>query len=572
MEIVNISDPSHPTVMSQLNFGPGQVNAIKITGNLAYIAGGTRFFIADISTLSNPRVIGSCGGFQSNIRDFDISGNLAFVSDYHYGLRVINIASPTAPVAVGFLPFDSRTRLIRAFGNIVYVQRGTHIGTPAGVRGLSIVDASDPAHPVERSFLDLNVGDLAVDATGRYLFLGLNNNYLHIYDVSNPAAPYEVGSYGGIRNPVAMRVVGNRAYVSDGNQNRVVILNITDPVHPVEISSYRFQDSTSILRPAIAGNLCLAPSWMDSVKIVDFSNLSSPVQVGSLESVGLLNYADVSYGHAYVATNRSTSNRLKVLNLANLSAITETASLQTSYYINDVVTSGIHAFLAGGGAGLRAISISDPAHPAEAGFNGSAPQAQDIVISGNYAYVADGSNGLKIFDIRTPANPILLVSYGTPGPAYQVSVSGKYAYLACDRSGLRIVDISDPMNPREAGSYVPGGTVYVYNVNVWGNYAYVNDNYDILHVIDVSNPTNPAERATVDLYYCYGDIGFSGHYMFIPNTFFGLKVIDISNPASPVEVDIDRRLASACDVIVRDNRIYVVDRDAGFYVLELRLR
>jgi hypothetical protein len=571
LEILDISNPSHPAVLSQLNFGPSQVTELEIKGNLAYIV-GKALSIVDISDLHNPRVIGSCN-VQSFIRDLEISGKYAFVSDYHYGLRIIDVSNPSAPTVVGSLPFNSRTRLIEASGNIVYVQRGSHIGTPAGVGGLSIVDASNPAYPVELNFLqNFSVGDMAIDRTGRYLFVYQNSGALKIYDTVNPASLLEVGSYGTGQMPGGIRIVGDRAYFTDGNQNKLIILNLTDPVHPTMIASYQFQGPTALYRPAVAGNLCLASSWYDSLKIVDFSNMNSPVERGSLETVGLSNYADVANGYASVATNRTTSNRLKVLNLGNLPNITETASLQTSYYINDVVTSGIHAYLAGGGAGLRAVNISDPAHPTEAGSNMSAPQAQDIVISGNYAYVADGTNGFKIFDIRTPASPVLSGSCATPGPAYQISVSGRYAYLACARQGMRIIDISDPMNPREIGSYAPGGTVSVDNINVWENYAYVNDSNEILRIIDVSDPAHPVERATVDLYYCYGDIGFSGDYMFIPNTFFGLKVIDISNPASPVEVEVDGRFSSPVEVIVRENRICVVNRDTGFYVLELRLR
>jgi photosystem II stability/assembly factor-like uncharacterized protein len=571
VEIVDISNPSRPRVISQLNVGPGQVNGIKIIGNLAYFAGGTKFFIADISDLHNPQIIGSCGGLLSNIRDLDISGNHAFVSDYHYGLRVIDISMPTAPAVVGSLPLpDCRTRLVRAFGNIVYVTRYTHVARPYGVAGLSIVDVSDPAHPVERTFLqNLSVGDLAVDKTGRYLFVMGQNTSLKIYDVLNPAAPIEVASYGGTFSPGGIKVIGDRAYFTDAYQNKAVILDISDPIHPVEISIFQFLDSTALARPAAAGNLCLVPSWYDALRIVDFSNLGSPAQVGILETVGLSNHADVANGQAYVATSRTTSDRLKVLNLANLSNITQTASLETSYGINDVVANGIRAYLAGGGAGLRAIDISNPARPVEDGSSLSAPQAQDIVISGNYAYVADGYNGLKIFDIRTPGKPGLLGACPTSGYAYQLAVSGTYAYLACDTQGLRIIDISDPQNPHIVGSRVFSESAY--NVAVSANHAYVvNYNNDIIWVVDVSNPANPVERASRNVYFCYGDIGFSGRYMFVPNTFFGLKIFDISDPANPVEVAIDRRLASACDVIVRENLIYVVDRDAGLYVLEFR--
>ncbi|OGD25905.1 MAG: hypothetical protein A2V57_06755, partial [Candidatus Aminicenantes bacterium RBG_19FT_COMBO_65_30] len=574
VEILNISDPRHPAVVSQLNFGPGQINAIEIIGNLAYIAGGTRLFIVDISDLHNPQVVGSCGGLESNIRDLDISGNYAYVSDYHYGLRIIDISTPTAPALVGSRPMpDCRTRLVRAFGNIVYVTRHTHVTRPYGVGGLSIVDVSDPANPIERIFLqNLSVGDLGIDKTGQYLFVFMNTG-LKIYDVSNPVAPFEAASYGGLYTAAGIRIVGDRAYLVDGNQNRVLVLDIANPLSPAEISNYYFQQSLNLGgRPATAGNLCLVPAWQDSLRIVDFSNLGSPEQVGFLESVAITNHVDVVDGLALVSTSRMTLNKLKILNLVGLGTISETASLGIPYGINDLAASGTRAYLANASTGLHVVDVTDPSHPAETGSTLSAPQAQDIVISGHYAYVADGLNGLKIFDIRTPGNPVLIGACPTGGYAYQLDVSGRYAYLACStQGGLKIIDVSNPRNPHIVGSHVFSEAAY--NVAVWENHAYVvNYNGDYLWVVDVSSPANPVEKATLGVYYCFGDIGFSGHYMFVPNTFFGLKIIDISIPERPVEVAIDRRLASACEVIVRENRIYVVDRDAGFYILEFRNR
>ncbi|OGD17824.1 MAG: hypothetical protein A2V76_10305 [Candidatus Aminicenantes bacterium RBG_16_63_14] len=267
-----------------------------------------------------------------------------------------------------------------------------------------------------------------------------------------------------------------------------------------------------------------------------------------------------------------TLNKLKILNLVGLGTISETASLGIPYGINDLAASGTRAYLANASTGLHVVDVTDPSHPAETGSTLSAPQAQDIVISGHYAYVADGLNGLKIFDIRTPGNPVLIGACPTGGYAYQLDVSGRYAYLACStQGGLKIIDVSNPRNPHIVGSHVFSEAAY--NVAVWENHAYVvNYNGDYLWVVDVSSPANPVEKATLGVYYCFGDIGFSGHYMFVPNTFFGLKIIDISIPERPVEVAIDRRLASACEVIVRENRIYVVDRDAGFYILEFRNR
>jgi hypothetical protein len=108
-------------------------------------------------------------------------------------------------------------------------------------------------------------------------------------------------------------------------------------------------------------------------------------------------------------------------------------------------------------------------------------------------------------------------------------------------------------------------------VSVAGGYAYVIDNYLLLRIVDVSNPKNPFEVSTFSLYYAYGDIGISGHFLIVPDWLYGVRIINVSNPASPTEVDVLREFFTSEEIFVRENCIYVVNRDTGFYVLEFRL-
>ena len=57
----------------------------------------------------------------------------------------------------------------------------------------------------------------------------------------------------------------------------------------------------------------------------------------------------------------------------------------------------------------------------------------------------------------------------------------------------------------------------------------------------------------------------------MPDWLYGVRIIDVSNPASPIEVEVLREFFTPEEVIIRENYIYVVNRDTGFYVLEFRL-
>ena len=569
-QVLNVSNPAYTTLRSELSLAPASPTAIKLVGTRAYVAsGGAGLKVIDISDSFHPVIIGSCTEIQS-ARSVDVSGNYAYVPDYHQGLRIINISNPAAPTQTAFLPFSGRTRLIKVSGNYAYVGRYLALNQTQGEQGIQIVDISNPSYPIKKALITLvNSGETDVDSSGHYLFVPVTNNYLRIYDVSDPDEPFEAAVYTGTRSPAAVTIVGNYAYVPDASEGKLVVLDISNPLNPTEVSTYRFTIPVALSSPKVAGNLCFVPSWYDSVRIVDFSNLNAPWEVGYYDCFGLLNYADVSNNHAYIANTKVTRNRLKVLDISNLANITETATLGTDYSIYDLVTSGAYAYLAAYSRGFRSINISNPSYPVEVGANENLPRAQDVAVSGHYAFVADGPNGLRVLDISNPANPVLMSTLKTPGTAYQISLCGKYAYLAAGIEGLRVIDISDPLDPWEVGFYKFSGTAY--NVNVAGGYAYVNDNYKLLRIVNVSNPSSPVEVSTFNLYYTYGDIGISGNFIFVPDWTWGLRIIDVSNPASPVEVEVVRKLGTPEEVIIYENRIYVVNRDTGFYVLEFRL-
>jgi uncharacterized repeat protein (TIGR02543 family) len=568
LQILDVSNPSNPTLRSEFSLAPTGPIALKILGDYVYAA-SAGLKVIDISDSYNPTLAGSCDTIQSS-RSMDISGGYAYVTDYNQGFRIIDISTPTAPVQTAFLPLSGRTRLLKVSGNFAYITRHRAVFESAGEWGLRIVDISNPYNPIERALIqpEGGMGDPNVDASGQFLFIP-SGNYLRIYDVSNPDAPFEVASYDVGGNPTSVTIVGNYAYVPDNQQDKIAVLDISDIYNPTEISSYWFEDQVRLWIPRVAGDLCFISSWDDSLRIVDFSDFNSPQEVGSYDVQGQLFYGDVSNDHAYLVNYKGSQYGLKVLDISNLSDINETSTYHVPYYIWGLAASGDYAYLAADDSGLRAIDITDPSNPQEAGFCEDFHEAGDVAISGNYAYVADGWDGLRVMDISTPSSPTLVSTWRTHGYVNQLALSGNYAYLADDWRGLRIIDISDPLNPWEVGSYEFNG--WAWNVVVSGGYAYVTDGFQLLRIVDVSDPENPSEVSSFDLYYAWADIGISGNFIFVPDYVFGVRIIDVSNPANPTEIEVLTEFFVPEQIIIRENNIYVVQDDAGFYVLEFRL-
>jgi hypothetical protein len=104
-----------------------------------------------------------------------------------------------------------------------------------------------------------------------------------------------------------------------------------------------------------------------------------------------------------------------------------------------VAVSGDYAYVADYYLGLRVVSISDPAHPAEVGRCPTPDTPYGVAVSGRYVFVADDDSGLRVISVVDPASPVEVGYYETPGYAFGVAVSGDYAYVAAQAAGLQIL-------------------------------------------------------------------------------------------------------------------------------------
>lgn len=138
IEIVNISDPTHPSIVgryatSPFHPGPGATygpNALAVSGNYLYVADlGTGFYILDISNPASPVLvgsydpgdIGSLSSFANQYSGVQVEGNFAFVTDISGNLIELDVSNPTAPTLVESLHIGGVPRGLSVVGNYAYV-------------------------------------------------------------------------------------------------------------------------------------------------------------------------------------------------------------------------------------------------------------------------------------------------------------------------------------------------------------------------------------------------------------------------------------------------------------------
>jgi hypothetical protein len=105
------------------------------------------------------------------------------------------------------------------------------------------------------------------------------------------------------------------------------------------------------------------------------------------------------------------------------------------------------AYVAALSAGLRVVSIADPAHPIEVGSLATPGAALSVKVAGNLAYVGDMGSFLHVVNVADPAHPAEVTSYATPSAVLGIALAGDLIYAAAANGGVVILRLRQPGPP-----------------------------------------------------------------------------------------------------------------------------
>ncbi len=146
---------------------------------------------------------------------------MAYVADGDKGLKVINVATPTAPVLLSALDTDGVTQDLQLAGHYAYLANGS--------AGIDIVDVTNPSEPVVASNLTGLGTVYGVDGDSNLLVVVAGSALVSV-DVSDKLAPARLGSVNlGQVKDVAFD--GSYAYVA-AYSNGYRVVDLTNPAQP----------------------------------------------------------------------------------------------------------------------------------------------------------------------------------------------------------------------------------------------------------------------------------------------------------------------------------------------------
>lgn len=473
---------------------------------------------------------------------------------------------------------------------------------------LEIIDASDPLHPQILGRADINFPAEAMRVSGAKLYLAHSALGMSIVDISDPANPVNIGNYDDTEGTFffanSIELYGPCAYYSDDTSN-LRVLDVTDSTNPTLVRNYSCVSSIQALMirqdtlcvgtsddfqlldvstptdPTLVGSVPLSSSCVDfdflgdlacvaefdgTVEVIDISTPSSPIVLGSLMLSPGPNDVQNINGTILIATDH---DGIAAIDLSSRTAPT-VAAIYGSFNcyqiqpLNGLMVAGEGSEIsfidpaemvdyerarAGSGHAPRAVAaesnrvytltedsrltaydIHDIGNPVELG---SVPLSGINQIAHNgIACVAAGSNGLAIVDFRVPSVPRIMYQGIAFGSASDVAIKDGVLLATRTTRTLLSINIDDPVNPVLLNTLLlPAGNPKA--IDVVGNRAVVGTSEGIV-VVDVTSAISPQVLGSLDTPDAIADVRLVGDRVFAAGRKF--YAFDISDPTSPIQL------------------------------------
>lgn len=557
VKVFDTSDPGYPVAIGEVTVGELPVAmGVDESRGILFCATAGELVVVDISLPAEPTVLGRLL-VEGALRHIAVAEGLAFLADESVGLRIIDTVDPAAPAELAVWPSPGIAIWVAVHQQTVY------LADFAG--GLRVLDVSNPSSPseigswsseVHSYVLEVSVTDDIACAT---VWSG-GSGALSVIDVSNPGAPKELSSYVMVDVSAGLATSGPLAFVAEAYGGGVHVIDLSNPVNPVEskwlpkpheISSLAASDNRLIVgMPSFGADVNEIPAddlWYDR---------------GSIETAGRTLDVAIAGETIYAA-----GGGLTILDWSEQGHLEEVGVWENGSVKEIEVGAGVAYLLeVGFWAGLRLVDVSHTASPAAIAYLGQV-YGNDLVLTGTHLLIPAGF--LRIVDVTDPMLPVELSPLDMDD-AERISVVENTAYVittpSLETPELVVVNIEDFSAPFvEAALSLP---CFPADVAAIGDLAFVGCSAGGVISVDVTNSTAPAIVGILDEQIWVRRLEVAGNRLYVLEGWYsdhpwGLRVLDVSNPTSTQTIALRATADRAEGLGVGENLIVVGDGDHG---------
>ena len=225
--ILDIQNPEKPDKVGELEVGV-PIFGLSRKNNHVYLATSDKgLIIADVSDPTDPVIIGEYNS-RGTMTKAEVIENVCIIIYHEIGIEIIDISNPANPQKIGGYQIGGRAMSIHE--DIAYVS------DPAN--GLTVLDISNPEKIKKLSIVENSAGAAGISINNDYLFLGSYNNWVRLYNISEPRSPKFITSYT-YPNEISGLVATDQYLIT--NFQGITIEDITDVRNPIFMAEYHLR-------------------------------------------------------------------------------------------------------------------------------------------------------------------------------------------------------------------------------------------------------------------------------------------------------------------------------------------
>jgi formylglycine-generating enzyme required for sulfatase activity len=215
------------------------------------------------------------------VADVALKGDYAYVARLGSGLCVVDLSDPVNPQETAHLFGRGviEVRKVLLFGQRAVAFHGQSESTS---NGLSILDITQPATPLIIGHYEKDELHPTHAAISDNLLFVSSRTGLHVFDLSQPNIPDEIGLLPTDYIPGSVIVIDHIAYVQE--DNRIHVIDVSEPSAPRSIRECRLGNTTKIRRSG--DSLCVIADGR--LHLIDVSQPASATSLGEYRPEGLV--------------------------------------------------------------------------------------------------------------------------------------------------------------------------------------------------------------------------------------------------------------------------------------------
>jgi len=479
--------------------------------------------------------------------DILLRGDIAYIAAYRGGLSVVDLSDPLHPVERNRIPSLDARFCAEADGRLL-------LGDVR--KGILVFDISSPLEPmlVETIKPESQLVGLAAESG---MVAALSPRYVRIYMLDEKVGPW-------IATDLATDVLLKKCLLHDGIlylltvQGDLLRTGLRNPIVPVELDPLPV---AGVIDMHIdSGTLLVITNEGEAISFDIAAASEPPAREGepTPEGAGGEQAAAAPEGRPIGiqgGVKRSTGSWFERItgNIFGRSAVVADRVFFTREHIASIdYNKGLFVYRRDGRK-ARFIGGENPL-----GF------AVDLVARDGFVYLGNNLGGLHIGRVGEDGS-VEWISRLETGEARDAAISGDVLTVADGKFGLKLFDVSDPAEPKRIGAH--SSYFFESAVVVHDDIAYVAGGIGGAEVVDISNPRRPRLVWRRELSEVRG-VHVDGDYLYLSDGYDGFRIYSLKGKA-PEEVSVLDTPGWNCDCFVIGDTAYLADGGHGIKVADV---